>query len=48
MLPNAAYLLDDTREAGFAATAAAVAEQHRNIRLEMTGPWPPYSFATAE
>jgi hypothetical protein len=48
MLLNAAYLLDDTREADFAAAVAALARKHRSIRLELTGPWPPYSFATAE
>lgn len=48
MLLNAAYLLDDGREAEFAGAVAALARKHRGVRLELTGPWPPYSFATAE
>ena len=48
MLLNAAYLLDDGREAEFAAAVAALARKHRGVRLEMTGPWPPYSFTAAE
>ncbi len=45
MILNAAYLLDDERGAEFAAAVAALARRHRGIRLELTGPWPSYSFA---
>lgn len=45
MLLNAAYLLDITRQDEFAAAVAALAGQHPGLRLELTGPWPPYSFA---
>lgn len=45
MLLNAAYLLDSTRQDEFAAAVAALAGQHPGLRLELTGPWPPYSFA---
>ena len=49
MILNASYLLDDERADGFAAEVADLAERHPAIRVEMTGPWPPYSFAgTAE
>jgi hypothetical protein len=45
MILNAAYLLDDGRGEDFAAVVTAVGEQHPGVRLELTGPWPPYSFA---
>jgi hypothetical protein len=45
MILNAAYLLDDTRSDEFAAAVAALAQEHQAVRLELTGPWPPYSFA---
>jgi len=45
MVLNVAYLLDDTRADDFAAAVAALADQHPGVRLELTGPWPPYSFA---
>jgi Gas vesicle synthesis protein GvpL/GvpF len=49
MILNAAYLLDDERAEGFAALAATLGEHYPAVRLELTGPWPPYSFAgTAE
>jgi hypothetical protein len=45
MILNAAYLLDDGRGDDFAAAVSALAEQYPGVRLELTGPWPPYSFA---
>lgn len=45
MILNAAYLMDGAREEEFAAAVAALASQHPGLRLELTGPWPPYSFA---
>ena len=45
MILNAAYLLDSARGEDFAAAVAALADQHPGLRLELTGPWPPYSFA---
>jgi hypothetical protein len=45
MILNASYLLDDERGADFAAAVAALAKQQPGVRLELTGPWPPYSFA---
>jgi len=44
MLLNAAYLLDSSDGTGFAAAVASVADAHPELRLELTGPWPPYSF----
>jgi Gas vesicle synthesis protein GvpL/GvpF len=45
MILNASYLVDDAHGENFAAAIAALAEQHRRVRLELTGPWPAYSFA---
>jgi hypothetical protein len=45
MILNAAYLLDDERGEDFATVVSSLGEQHPGIRLELTGPWPPYSFA---
>lgn len=45
MLLNAAYLIDRADESRFADAVAAVADAHPELRLELTGPWPPYSFA---
>jgi gas vesicle protein GvpL/GvpF len=48
MLLNAAYLLDDAQSDAFAAAVAALAREHPGIKLEQTGPWPPYSFTGAQ
>jgi hypothetical protein len=48
MLLNAAYLLDAERGDDFAAAVSALAERYPGVRLELTGPWPPYSFAGPE
>ena len=45
MLLNAAYLLDRAEDTAFQAAVAAVADAHPELRVELTGPWPPYSFA---
>ena len=43
---NAAYLVD---EADAAAMRRLVEDREvRALRLELTGPWAPYSFATLE
>ncbi|MFG3598623.1 GvpL/GvpF family gas vesicle protein [Micromonospora chersina] len=44
MVLNGAYLVDRDRWDGFAALARELAEGHPEVRLELTGPWPPYSF----
>ncbi|WUI03286.1 GvpL/GvpF family gas vesicle protein [Spirillospora sp. NBC_00431] len=43
-LLNAAYLLDEERVEGFLAAARIAAERVTGIEVEVTGPWPPYSF----
>ncbi|MFI5488721.1 GvpL/GvpF family gas vesicle protein [Micromonospora echinaurantiaca] len=45
MVLNGAYLVESARLAGFTALVAALGERHPELRLELTGPWPPYSFA---
>ena len=44
MLLNAAYLLDATDGVRFTAAVAGQATAHPELRIELTGPWPPYSF----
>ncbi|MDL4822145.1 GvpL/GvpF family gas vesicle protein [Actinomadura opuntiae] len=41
---NAAYLLDEDAAAAFADAARAAGERYPGIEVELTGPWPPYSF----
>jgi hypothetical protein len=45
MLLNAAYLLDPSDASTFTAAVAGQATAHPELRVELTGPWPPYSFA---
>jgi Gas vesicle synthesis protein GvpL/GvpF len=44
MVLNAAYLLDEPGQ-DFAALVATMANRYPDVRFELTGPWPPYSFA---
>ena len=44
MLLNAAYLLAADDAADFKAAVAAQATAHPELRIDLTGPWPPYSF----
>jgi hypothetical protein len=44
MVLNAAYLVADERADAFAAAVADLAAQHRSVQLNLTGPWPAYSF----
>lgn len=45
MVLNGAYLVESGRLDGFTELVAALAGRHPELRLELTGPWPPYSFA---
>lgn len=45
---NGTYLVDDERRDEFVACVSTLAAEHRGVRLELTGPWPPYSFAGIE
>ncbi|WP_062982483.1 GvpL/GvpF family gas vesicle protein [Nocardia anaemiae] len=45
MVLNGTYLVDDDRADDFTATVRELGAELPGIRLEITGPWPPYSFA---
>ncbi|MEU8824953.1 GvpL/GvpF family gas vesicle protein [Streptomyces sp. NPDC048636] len=44
MVLNHSYLVPDTATDGFTATVDALRERYPDITLELSGPWPPYSF----
>ncbi|MFB9837916.1 GvpL/GvpF family gas vesicle protein [Actinoallomurus acaciae] len=48
MILNAAYLVDDERAEDFRTAVARLAETRPELRLQLTGPWAPYSFAAEE
>jgi hypothetical protein len=48
MILNAAYLVDDDRAEDFRAAVRRLAGLRPELRLQLTGPWAPYSFATEE
>lgn len=48
MVLNGAYLVDAGRAEEFAESVRHLADRYPAIRLELTGPWPPYSFAGVE
>ena len=41
-------LLDDAQVERFTRTATDLGERHVHIRLEVGGPWPPYSFSSLD
>jgi gas vesicle protein GvpL/GvpF len=45
---NSAYLVDNDRAEGWPAAVSEVASGHSAVRAELTGPWPPYSFAAID
>lgn len=45
MLLNGAYLVDDARIEEFRAMVRAIGERDAGLRVDLTGPWPAYSFA---
>jgi hypothetical protein len=44
MILNAAYLVDNAQMSRFTAGVESLAGEHPGLRVELTGPWPPYSF----
>jgi hypothetical protein len=48
MTLNGAYLVDIARSDSFHALVRDLAKRHSEIRLQIDGPWPPYSFATLD
>jgi hypothetical protein len=45
---NGAYLVPNDHGEKFEELTRRLAERHPTLRLEVNGPWPPYSFATLE
>ncbi|MFD7844762.1 GvpL/GvpF family gas vesicle protein [Nocardia sp. NPDC059764] len=45
MVLNGTYLVDDDHTDEFATAVTTLGTEFPGIRLELTGPWPPYSFA---
>ncbi|NLU75392.1 GvpL/GvpF family gas vesicle protein [Streptomyces sp. HNM0575] len=45
-IANDAYLVPDGRSEDFQAAIGGLAEDVPGVRVELTGPWAPYSFAT--
>ncbi|MDA1360715.1 GvpL/GvpF family gas vesicle protein [Glycomyces luteolus] len=48
MVLNGAYLVDVTRADEFAHAVDSLKAAQPTVRLELTGPWPPYSFTAGE
>lgn len=48
MVLNGAYLVDVTRADEFAHAVDSLTAAQPTLKLELTGPWPPYSFTTGE
>lgn len=48
MVLNGAYLVDDDRSAEVHAAAERLAGELPGVRVELTGPWSPYSFASVD
>lgn len=46
MVLNGSYLVDDADSDAFVEAAQRAAAEHDDVRVEVGGPWPPYSFAT--
>ncbi|MEV6206251.1 GvpL/GvpF family gas vesicle protein [Kitasatospora sp. NPDC051914] len=44
MLLNGAYLVEHARAAEFGAAVTELGRRTTGVRVELTGPWPPYSF----
>ena len=48
MTLNGAYLVEEAEAGAFAMEADELAAAHPEARIEVHGPWPPYSFATLD
>lgn len=48
MVLNGMYLVDEADAGRFETAVHQVGREHPAIRLELTGPWPPYSFAAVD
>lgn len=48
MIVNRSYLVDDRESADFPAAVEDLGAEFPGLRVELTGPWPVYSFAVPE
>lgn len=48
MVLNGTYLVDTRRSGRFEEAVTVQADRHPLLHLELTGPWPPYSFAMVD
>ena len=48
MMLNGTYLVDNNSSDDFAARVDSLATEHPDVNVELTGPWPAYSFAGVE
>lgn len=48
MMLNGTYLVDNDSSDDFAARVDSLAIEHPDVNVELTGPWPAYSFAGVE
>ena len=48
MILNGTYLLDSAQVEPFREAAAELGRRHAHVRIEVGGPWPPYSFASLD
>lgn len=48
MVLNGTYLVDASGVAAFKDLVARLASEHPRVRLEVGGPWPPYTFASLD
>jgi gas vesicle protein GvpL/GvpF len=48
MVLNNAYLVQRERSEAFATAVRRMGREHPELDIELTGPWPPYSFAVIE
>ncbi|GAB3766170.1 non-ribosomal peptide synthetase component F [Nocardioides ginsengisegetis] len=48
MILNGTYLLDDTQVDDFRQLVAELDGRHGHVRVELGGPWPPYSFSSLD
>jgi hypothetical protein len=48
MILNGAYLVDHERRDSFERLVRRLGEERPDLQLEVTGPWPPYSFVSLD
>jgi hypothetical protein len=48
MVLNGAYLVDAAMAIEFADSVRQLVSGYPTLRVELTGPWPPYSFAAVD